>query len=332
MKTVLISVSVLFMISNLTNADHMDEWVKRINHVHFTNKCWGWKTMLGYRQIVDKLAEECIQLTPAFDIKLFENERDEDFAVFEDPDEAPNPFIGGNNFQTLPARLPFQQQQLQAPNNPMEAFLAFLAQAQAQQAQKEPMQYAATPFTRSKRALEEPTAADLKKFSTEVFNFKQDKKGIFGNLTCVMAKMGALNGQLDIKLSYFTDKLWDEFADGEEPQSEFKEKMIESYKNCYTLSRKIPQEILDSKGPMYQQFGRQKMFMKCAQKCEKELCVKKELAEWIEFVYGTPDKALRKRLGLPNDKYDAALMSWKVIHENEHPIKKYIQMALLGDM
>ena len=51
--------------------------------------------------LVDKLAEECIQLTPAFDIKLFENERDEDFAVFEDPDEAPNPFIGGNNFQTL---------------------------------------------------------------------------------------------------------------------------------------------------------------------------------------------------------------------------------------
>ena len=47
------------------------------------------------------MAEECIQLTPAFDIKLFENERDEDFAVFEDPDEAPNPFIGGNNFQTL---------------------------------------------------------------------------------------------------------------------------------------------------------------------------------------------------------------------------------------
>ena len=68
------------------------------------------------------------------------------------------------------------------------------------------------------------------------------------------------------------------------------------------------------------------------QKCEKELCVKKELAEWIEFVYGTPDKALRKRLGLPHDKYDAALMSWKVIHENEHPIKKHIQMALLGDL
>ena len=54
MKAVLISV--LFMISNLTNADHMDEWVKRINHVHFTNKCWGWKTMLGYRQIGKKHA------------------------------------------------------------------------------------------------------------------------------------------------------------------------------------------------------------------------------------------------------------------------------------
>ena len=58
-------------------------------------------TLLFPYLLVDKLAEECLQLTPAFDIKLFENERDEDFAVFEDPDEAPNPFIGGNNFQTL---------------------------------------------------------------------------------------------------------------------------------------------------------------------------------------------------------------------------------------
>ena len=57
MKTVLISISVLILISNLTNAmDHMDEWVRRINHVHFTNKCWGWKTMLKYRQIGKKHA------------------------------------------------------------------------------------------------------------------------------------------------------------------------------------------------------------------------------------------------------------------------------------
>merc|ERR1712141_244528 len=59
---------------------------------------------------------------------------------------------------------------------------------------------------------------------------KEDKKGIFGNLTCVMAKMGALNGQLDIKMSYFTDKVWDGFADGEEPESEFNKKLLKATK------------------------------------------------------------------------------------------------------
>ena len=51
-------------------------------------------------------------------------------------------------------------------------------------------------LTRSKRALENPTAEDMKKFSEDVAMFKEHKRGMIGNLTCVLAKMGKLNANL----------------------------------------------------------------------------------------------------------------------------------------
>ena len=82
--------------------------------------------------------------------------------------------------------------------------MAFWAQAQAQAAK-----------SRTKRAMKKPTKADLKKFVGEVSSFKSDMRGNFGNLTCVLAKIGQLDADLDIKLSYFTDKMWENgFAEG----------------------------------------------------------------------------------------------------------------------
>ena len=54
---------------------------------------------------------------------------------------------------------------------------------------------------------------------------------------------------------------------GEEPEPEFKEKIIEGFKQCYQISRKVPQSIIDSHGPMGKQFGRQKIFYKCTMVC-----------------------------------------------------------------
>ena len=66
----------------------------------------------------------------------------------------------------------------------------------------------------------------------------------------------------DINLSFFTDKMWTMMAPGEfDP--EFKAKMNEVYNTCYELSQSIPQSVLDKKGPMMKQFGRQKCFFKC---------------------------------------------------------------------
>merc|ERR1712218_451739 len=127
------------------------------------------------------------------------------------------------------------------------------------------------------------------------------------------------------------DKMWENgFAEGEEPEPEFKEKLIEGFKQCYQISRKVPQSIIDSHGPMGKQFGRQKIFYKCTMKMEKELCVKKELLSWITYMYGTPNVNLNKKMGLPTDVYDAALMTFNVMKMAEEPTKKFVNKFMYG--
>ena len=54
------------------------------------------------------------------------------------------------------------------------------------------------------------------------------------------------------------------FDADEQPDYEFKEKVIKGYEHCHRFCQSIPQDLLEEKGPMYAQFGRMKMFYKCA--------------------------------------------------------------------
>merc|ERR1711993_168199 len=75
MKAILIFT--LFVIFGQSQAaHHLEKWVEKIKNVHFLNSCWGQKTMMKYYKIVEKLTDECAQLTPAFEINLFENNVD----------------------------------------------------------------------------------------------------------------------------------------------------------------------------------------------------------------------------------------------------------------
>ena len=66
------------------------------------------------------------------------------------------------------------------------------------------------------------------------------------------------------------------------------------------------------------------------QKMECTACVKKELAEWVEFLYGTPNAELRARLGLPNDKLDAAFMAMTIKDEMKDPTMKFVEDFLFS--
>merc|ERR1719412_2859563 len=115
------------------------------------------------------------------------------------------------------------------------------------------------------------------------------------------------------------------FESGEEPDYEFKQKMIESYEDCYQMANSLPMDILAKKGPGFKQFGRQKMFFKCAKKMTTANCVKKELVSWVEFFYGTTDATFRKKMGLPEDHYDAAFMTFEIKKTSTPMVKEFVQ-------
>merc|ERR1712107_334952 len=105
--------------------------------IQFMHKCWGHKSMMKWHHKMEELQEECMQLTPSFEINLFENDEDATNDFFEgdsNDDDEYDPFISGNaldsnaGFQSLPATLPFRGANGQ-PMNPYEAFAAFFAQA-----------------------------------------------------------------------------------------------------------------------------------------------------------------------------------------------------------
>merc|ERR1712062_576835 len=141
--------------------------------------------------------------------------------------------------------------------------------------------------------------------------------------------MGQVDKNLDINLSFFTDEMWTMMAPGEfDP--EFKAKMNEVYNTCYELSQSIPQSVLDKKGPMMKQFGRQKCFFKCVHKMEKAVCVKKDLLKFTEMMYGKEAFAQREQFGLPADKYEAAMMKWAVKDAYMTSNQKFMNQFFFG--
>jgi len=307
-----------------TNPKDVMKWVEKIKEHKFLTSCWGPQTMIEYYKISKQYCEECMQLTPAFDISLFEE--DHDNMLDNDP------FImSQQGFQTLPSQIfnapavPVNRLgSAQRPQNPWEAWMSLWAPIYGQ-----PLP-SAYKFSRSKRAIDPPSKADLENFAQQVGMHKNMKKGMIGNLTCVLSKFGVMNDNLQINLPYYINDMWKDFPRGEEPKPEFKQKVIKGYQNCYQLSESIPMDLLVKKGPFYQQFGRQMMFFKCAKKMECTACVKKELAEWVEFLYGTPNAELRARLGLPNDKLDAAFMAMTIKDEMKDPTMKFVEDFLFS--
>ena len=63
-----------------------------------------------------------------------------------------------------------------------------------------------------------------------------------------------------------------------------------------------------------------------------ETCVKKELLNWVDYLYGKPTAQMREKLGLPSDEYDAAFMSFVVMDKSEEPSEKFVHEFMFGNM
>ncbi len=54
------------------------------------------------------------------------------------------------------------------------------------------------------------------------------------------------------------------------------------------------------------------------------MCVAQELNRWLELWYGKPEPGLRSKLGLPEDKFMSAGLTFKVLEENKAPAEKFV--------
>lgn len=65
---------------------------------------------------------------------------------------------------------------------------------------------------------------------------------------------------------------------------------------------------------------------------ENAMCAKKELNHWIEVLYGKFTEQDRVNLGLPKDKYDAAMMVFKVKEASKTPMQRGIADFMFGPL
>ena len=88
--------------------------------------------------------------------------------------------------------MPFQP--TQGASSPLNAWMSFYSPY-----------YNPSLVKRTKRAMKNLTAAEMRKFTEDMAMFKQQKMGMMGNLTCVLAKFGSLDSNLGKRLEYLTD-------------------------------------------------------------------------------------------------------------------------------
>jgi len=185
-----------------------------------------------------------------------------------------------------------------------------------------------------------PDEEDIFKFIYKFKDFKSDMVSKMGNLSCVLKEMKMLTPEGDINIELYTSSVTtpEEGVDYDVEGSalsdpEFRQKISDSYNDCYKLSESWPESSLD-KSPITKIFGRHLVFFKCARKAETHLCGKAQILQWLEKLYGplTPEEQAERieKLRLPEDKYDAAAISLAVMINAASVEEKFVNDFFWG--
>jgi len=175
---------------------------------------------------------------------------------------------------------------------------------------------------RRKREDYEASEEDKMEFMEDIMDFKAGMMTKFSNLSCVLTQMKMLDAEGNINMELYSMKtLYPWLKDtpaGSDPV--FLKKMVDSFSDCYDISRSWPQQSLD-RNPVTKKHGRHMIFFECAKKMEYKLCTKFEVSQWIESIYGDLTKA---NLGLPGDKYDAAAVALMAMYSAATPEEIFV--------
>merc|ERR1712038_1739185 len=189
---------------------------------------------------------------------------------------------------------------------------------------------------RSKRQAEgliEVTEEDFAEFLEDFDEFKDHVASKMSTLTCVLVKMNMLDSNFQVNLKGYTDDFWNQIdlsqtLAGQDPT--WRQMVTDGFKDCYDIARSFPQSALN-KNPIMKVFGRHMVFFKCTRKVEAHGCGMAQAAHMLETLYGSTDNFDWSSYGLPNNKYERAAMSMKVMYGTSSPEEAFVHNFFYAD-
>jgi len=106
--------------------------------------------------------------------------------------------------------------------------------------------------------------------------------------------------------------------------------LVDGYNDCYDIARSFPQSALN-KNPIMKVFGRHMVFFKCTKKVDAHGCGMAQAAHMLETLYGSTDNFDWSSYGLPNNKYERAAMSMKVMYGTSSPEEAFVHNFFYAD-
>merc|ERR1740128_1258811 len=270
--------------------DVMRQIKKSVNKYNFDKECWGKNNMDKFYLAQTSTAEKCFQMEPTIDV------------LSRLHPERTNPFS--------PLKKPF--------DNPFQKLInGDLSEIKS--------------LWRNKRAAAitgyvETDEDDVLEFLEDFRVFGHNVASKISNLTCVLQEMKMLDEEGNIILDTFVN-----FADDEDyvPETEatkdpvFVEMIKSGYNDCYKISQNWPQQSLD-RNPLYKFFGKNMIFLKCAQKHQSKCCLQAQIKQWLESIHGKITPEDLSQYQLPDNKYEAAVLSTMVHYHSASPEEKFV--------
>merc|ERR1711983_35596 len=290
----------LAVISAVSSDQMMKKIHKDMMVMNSMTACWGKGNMVYFKVALKQAMEQCGHSSGPANLLKPANPFAQLIQGNSDANTLPFPINNNNNnpFQTLPSPV--------NNNNPFKSSNSRLSAWK-------------NPWNRNKRQAEgllQPTEEDFKEFLMDFEDFKGDVASMMGNLTCVLTKMDMLDSNLQVNMKAYTDDLWTKMdlsqtMAGEDP--EWRQMLENEYKDCYDIARSFPQTALN-KNPLMKVFGRHMVFFKCARKAEAKCCGMACANDMLETLYGTNDQFNWAQYGLPQNKYERAAWTMKIMY------------------
>jgi len=269
--------------------DIMREIRKNVNKYNFEKECWGKDNMDKFYLAQIATAKKCFQMEPTIDVlSRLQPQRTNPFSPLQKPFD--NPFQKLISGDISEVKSLWRNKRAAAPEGYLQS-----------------------------------DEDDVLEFLEDFRAFGHNLASSISNLTCVLQDMKMLDTEGNIILDTFVN-----FADDEEYEAQteatkdpvFVEMIKSGYKDCYKISQNWPQQSLE-RNPLYKFFGRNMIFLKCAQKHSSKCCLQAQMKQWLELYGQDPNEDLTQ-YGLPDNRYEAAAISTMVHYHSASQEEKFV--------